>query len=322
MFFIKSVNAASIINAIEKDPVISQPVESTIEKITPENNSLYSKIMHFSIGEFSTADFIQILLSILIVYLLVKYLVGFLRTVLLKTKIDKGLQGFLISIVKGIIYIVGGLVILEALGFPVTELVAIISVLGLAISLSIQNFMTNLMSGLTILASKPYVVGDYIEVTDGASGSVEKIGLLYTEFKSVDEKVLYIPNGVMSSGKIINYSRSSTRKIDMLIGVAYNTNIELAKAIISTIINNDDRVLPDPEPVVRLRAFGQISLDIIVRFSVLSPNYFPVLFDFNEELLRQFRKNGITIPLPTNRDVQIIDNKNRGDKYDFTRSNE
>ncbi|NMD38178.1 MAG: mechanosensitive ion channel family protein [Christensenellaceae bacterium] len=321
MVFIKNVNAASLLEAIENDPVISQPVESTIEKITPQNDSLFSKIMRFSIGQFSMADLLQIILSIIIVALLIKYFVGFLRKILSKTKIDIGLQGFLLSMVKGVIYVIGALVILEALGFPITELVAIIGVLGLAISLSIQDFMTNLMSGLTILASKPYVIGDFIEVSDGASGIVERIGLLYTEFKSIDEKVLYIPNGLMSSGKIINYSRSSTRKIDMMIGVAYDTDIDLAKEIINTILNNDERVLPEPEPMVRLRAFGQISLDILVRFSVASSDYFSVLFDFNEELLRQFRKNNITIPLITNRDIQIK-NRKAEVSHDFRECNE
>lgn len=145
---------SSIIQVPAAGETFAPPVESTAEKIAAEGNSAVNKVLQFSVGSFSVADLLQILLTILAMYILVKYLVGSVRAALNKTAIDKGIIGFTTSILKGLIYIFGFIVIIEAFGVPTTQLVAVIGILGLAISLSIQNFMTNVMSGVSILLAK------------------------------------------------------------------------------------------------------------------------------------------------------------------------
>lgn len=293
-----------------KQEILSN-IEGTIEQAIPNNNGLINKILHFSFGPFSTADIIQIVLAIIICRILLKYLVNAIFRILNKTKVDEGLTGFIISILRGIIYIITTIVIMDALGLPVTQMVALISVLGLAISLSIQNFMSNLMSGLTILATKPYKIGDYIETKSGGSGIVQKIGLLYTEILSIDEKFIFIPNGLMASNQITNYSKSDTRKIDFILGVDYNSDIENVKRVVLEIINKDARVLKSPEPIVRLKSFDESSLGIRIRCTVKTIEYMDILYDLNENILKKFREEKINIPYP-HMDINIIGNKKDG----------
>ncbi len=295
----------SILQVPAAGETFAPPVESTAEKIAAEGNSVINKVLQFGIGGFSVADLLQILLTVLVIYILVKYLVGSVRAALNKTTLDKGIIGFATSILKGLIYIFGFIVIIEAFGVPTTQLVAVIGILGLAISLSIQNFMSNVMSGISILLAKPYQVGDVVEA-EGSIGEVKQIGLLYTEILSIEQKTHFIPNSIMASKRIINFSKNNTRKIDTVVSVSYESDVELAKTIILRVLNTDERVFKDPEPLVRLKNLGTSSLDITVRAVVSTGLYMDVLYDLNEILLKEFRKAGIRFAYQR-MDVRVLD---------------
>lgn len=294
----------SIIQVPAAGETFAPPVESTAEKLAAQSDGGIHRILQFSIGSFSVADLVQILVTLLVVHLLLKYLVASVRVALGKTALDKGIVGFVVSTLKGLIYISGLTVILEAFGIPATQLVAVIGILGLAISLSIQNFMTNVMSGITILVAKPYQVGDFVEA-EGSSGEVKSIGLLYTELLSIEQKVHFIPNSLMASKRLINYSKNNTRKMDCTISISYESNLELAKSIILHILQKDLRVYKNPEPLVRLKAFGSSSIDLVVRAVVDTSLYMDVLYDFNEALFGEFNKAGISFAYP-HMDVTMV----------------
>lgn len=285
----------------------SEVVESVVEKIAAQGDSTLNKILQYSIGGFSVADLLQILLACLLMFLLLKYLVKSVRNTLNKTSLDAGISGFVISLLKGLIYIFGGLIILEALGVPTTQFVAVIGILGLAVSLSIQNFMTNLMSGLTILIAKPYVVGNVVQIEDSI-GEVLKIGLLYTELLSIEQKIHYLPNSIMASKQLINFSKNPTRRLDRTISISIDSDFEKAQAILLKLLENDQRVYQTPVPLVRLKEFGNASLDIVVRCVLDNDHYIDFYYDFNEALLLSFQKAGIKLA-QTNLQVQIKENE-------------
>lgn len=285
----------------------SEVVESVVEKIAAQGDTTINKILQYSIGGFSVADLLQISLAFLLMFLLLKYLVSSVRIALGKTSLDAGISGFVISLLKGLIYIFGALIILEALGIPTTQFVAVIGILGLAVSLSIQNFMSNLMSGLTILLAKPYVVGNVVQIEDSI-GEVLKIGLLYTELLSIEQKIHFLPNSIMASKRLINFSKNPTRKLDRTISISIDSDFAKAQSILLKLLEKDQRVYQNPAPLVRLKEFGNASLDIVVRCVLDTAQYTDFYYDFNESLLQAFQKAGIKLA-QTNLQVQIKENE-------------
>lgn len=144
---------------------------------------------------------------------------------------------------------------------------------------------------------------------EGSIGEVKRIGLLYTEILSIEQKTHFIPNTIMASRRIINFSKNNTRKIDTTFSISYESDIELAKTIILRVLNTDERVFKDPEPLVRLKNLGTSSLDITVRAVVSTGLYMDVLYDLNETLLKEFQKAGIRFAYQR-MDVRVFDKHN------------
>ena len=166
---------------------------------------------------------------------------------------------------------------------------------GLAVSLALQNCLSNLCGGFIILFSKPFVAGDTIEL-DGSVGKVKSISILYTKISTFDGKTIFIPNGKVSDAKIINYTESPERRIDLTFDIGYNSDFRKARELILKIIDEDSLFLKTPEPIVRMTSHNESSVSIDVKVFVKNDDYNTARYNIIEAVKEAFDENGIEIP--------------------------
>ncbi len=183
------------------------------------------------------------------------------------------------------------------LGVQTTSLIAVLGAAGLAIALALQGSLSNLASGVIIITLRPFKVDDYIEAGNQA-GIVESIQLFYTRMRSPDNKEVLIPNSNITSNSIINYTARNERRCDMVFGVAYNTDLDQARRIIKQLLEADERVLDDPEPVIVLGELADSSINFWVRPWVKTEDLWDFKWDFTEAVKKRFDEEGIVIPYP------------------------
>lgn len=212
-----------------------------------------------------------------------------------KSKLDKSSHNFLKTIVKVVLYVVVFVVALSSIGANLSSIVAIIGAAGLAIGLALQNSLSNVAGGFIILFSQPFKKGDYIE-TCGVSGSVLEISILSTSIVTVDNKIIRIPNGQLSSSTLINYSEEAVRRLDIDFSVGYNNDYKKAIELIKAVINDNDKSILTPEPFVRMTAHGESAVTITARVWVKTEQYFDLKSDLLESVKDIFDENGIDIP--------------------------
>ncbi|MBY5951449.1 mechanosensitive ion channel [Algoriphagus marincola] len=229
-------------------------------------------------------------------FIIGKILKGF-NKVLEKRDKNPSLNDFLSGVVKAALYVSLFIGIATILGVPLTSFVAILGAAGLAIGLSLQGSLSNFAGGVLILVFKPFKSGDVI-VAQGHTGVVKQIGIIYTRMTTFDNKEIIIPNGGLANSDVVNMSTQETRRADLTVGVAYGTNIKVARETILDIFKNDKRVHQDPEPVVFLNNFGDSSLDLVIRAWTDAGDLWPVYFDTMEAINTAFEEKGIEIPFP------------------------
>ena len=207
-------------------------------------------------------------------------------------KLDGTLQGFIRSAVKIILWIITAIIVADTLGIPTTSLVALVSVVGLALSLSIQNIMSNLFSGVTLLVTKPFAAGNYVDVA-GKSGVIKTVGLFYTVMDTFDNMVISIPNSDVTSSAVINYSAEPLRRVDMSFSASYEDSTEAVKAAILQAAAGDERIIAEPAPFVALKEYKASSIDYAVRVWCKNSDYWDVYYGMNERVRVCFEENGI-----------------------------
>ena len=208
------------------------------------------------------------------------------------TKIDGTLKGFIRSAARILLWILLVIIVAGALGIPTTSLVALISIAGLALSLSVQNILSNLFSGLTLLITKPFKAGDYVEVA-GKAGVIKTVGLFYTQLNTLDNILVSIPNGDITGSTINNYSSEPLRRVDMNFCASYDCATEDVKAAIMEAISRDEKILADPAPFVRLNEYKDSVVDYVVRVWCKGADYWDVHFNLNENVRECFAEKGV-----------------------------
>ena len=219
------------------------------------------------------------------------------RNVFEKTNMDDMLVNFILSIANAILLLFVIIAALSQLGVDTSSLVALIAAAGLAVGLALQNSLSNFAAGVMLIIFKPFKVGDFVQ-TAGEMGVIESVGIFTTNMKTGDNKEVIIPNGTIYGGSITNFSAKDTRRVDMVFGIGYDDDIRQAKALLEKIVNEDERVLKDPAPVVALSELGDSSVNFIVRPWVNSADYWAVLWDTNEKVKLAFDEANISIPYP------------------------
>ncbi len=225
-------------------PEVQEALGSTLQDL-PEKLTLWN-----------IAYVLLIILAAVVVSRVVVALVG---RALNKSKLDPSL----VKIAKGAVKFVVGLVciflICETLGIKITSLIALFSVVGLAVSLAVQGVLANLAGGITILGAHPFRVGDFVEM-DGVVGTVKEVSLMYTKIDTTDNKLVYIPNKIVSESKVQNFSQEGTRRLELTFGVSYESPIDEVKQAVLSMLAADPLTLDDPAPVVGVAQFGSSAI--------------------------------------------------------------
>ena len=212
----------------------------------------------------------------------IRILVGVADRALARTKMDPGIRTFLRSGLKVILWMVALCALLGYLGVPMTSMVALLSVLGLALSLAIQGILANLAGGIMILTAHPFSAGDFVEAA-GVSGTVQEVGLVYTKLYTTDNKVVYVPNGEISGKTITNYNGNDTRRVELKLNLSYNADPEQVKAVLARVVGEHPLTLPTPEAVVRVIGYGGSAVEYVVRTWCATADYWDVRFDLLEQ---------------------------------------
>ena len=242
------------------------------------------------------------ILAALIIFIIGKSLINWANklfaTTLQKRNVDASIQSFLKSIVNITLLVMLFLAIIGKLGIELTSFAALLASVGVAVGMALSGNLSNFAGGVIILVFRPYKVGDYIEASTGASGTVTDIQIFHTVLTTPDNKIIFAPNGAMSSAVVTNYSRKETRRLDFTFGVEYGTDFQQARTILMEIINEDTRILKDPAPFVEVGALADSSVNITVRVWVNASDYWAVNFDMNKNVYATFNEKGISFPFP------------------------
>lgn len=241
------------------------------------------------------------IVTCLVVYYLGRFLIKWIEKLfhkfLERRKIDPSVKSFLGSLCNITLTILLVLSIIGILGIQTTSFAALIASAGLAIGMAMKDNLGNFAGGVMILFNKPIKIGDHI-LAQNQEGVVQSIGILYTVLTTGDNKTIYIPNGPLSTGSILNFSTQPQRRIDITIGVDYGTSLQDVKDILNEIIRSNTFILKSPEPFIGLLKLNDSSIDFVIRVWVESSNYWPVYFFLNENIYEKFTHAKINIPFP------------------------
>lgn len=242
------------------------------------------------------------LLAALVIFIIGKFLVNWLNRlfarILEKRKVDPSIQSFLKSMVNILLLVMLILAVIGKLGIELTGFAALLASAGVAIGMALSGNLQNFAGGLIILLFKPYKVGDYIDASTGTSGTVKEIQIFHTILITPDNKMVYVPNGAMSSGVITNYSKLDIRRIEWDFGVEYGQDYSKVESVLQGIIAKDARILKDPAPFIEVGELAASSVKIKIRVWVKSDDYWDVFFGMNQTVYTTFNQVGINFPFP------------------------
>lgn len=229
--------------------------------------------------------------------LIASWLVKLTDKLLRKANVEEMLVNFITSILNVLLLLFIIVAALKQLGIDTTSLIALVGAAGLAIGLSLQDSLKNFAAGVMLVVFKPFKEGDFVE-TAGVSAVVERIQIFNTLMKTADNREVIVPNGVIYSDVIVNYSAKDKRRVDMVFGIGYDDDLRKAKNILENILLADKRVLQEPNFVVAVSELGDNSVNFVVRPWVNSADYWAVLWDTTEAVKLQFDEANISIPYP------------------------
>lgn len=250
------------------------------------------ELLEIGIGGFTLARLLTALLLTVACLAVVKVLLKLLDKVFEKLKIAPTLLGMVRAITKVLLIFLVIIIIMGYLGIPVTSLVAALSVVGVAVSLSIQNFLSNVMGGFQLLASNPFEVGDFVEA-GGCSGVVKEIGLFYTKIMTGDNKLIQLPNNSVVSSNITNYSSQENRRVDWVFMASYDAPVEKVEQVLREVVESHPKSLTEPAAFVRVSNYGASSIEYTVRVWCATEDYWDVYFDVLKSVKLAFDRNGI-----------------------------
>ena len=208
------------------------------------------------------------------------------------TKLDAPIKNLITKLITTLLWALTIIIVAGAFGINATSLVAVLSVAGLALSLSVQNLLTNFFSGIMLLINKPFKEGDFVELGDKV-GTVKSIGFFNTVLNTPDNISISIPNGDLTSAAVKNYSREQNRRVDLTFSASYNEPTEAVKKAIEDAIAMDSRILADPAPFVRILSYDASSIKYVVRVWAKNADYWDVYFNLNEHVRDAFANNGV-----------------------------
>ena len=277
----------------------SESLEKTSQFVAAAQNGQLEKVIEQTIRAGIEAG--KSILLALVIFLVGRFLIGLINKLaarmMERKHLDASIQSFLKSFINILLTILLLISVVSALGVNTTSFAALLASAGVAVGMALSGNLQNLAGGIIILLFKPYKVGDYVDA-QGVSGTVKEIQIFHTILQTVDHKVIYVPNGALSSGSVVNYSLSEDRRIEWSIGVEYGTDAEKVKSTLLSIASADGRILQDPAPFIALSGLGESSVDFVLRAWVKNADYWEVYFDLNRQIYEVFGQKGISFPFP------------------------
>ena len=243
---------------------------------------------------------IKILVSILVLIIgrwVIKLIKNRLANGLLKKRADPTLHSFFSNLISVILNFVLIILIISILGVNTSSLVALLASAGLAIGMALSGTLQNFAGGVVIILFRPFKVGDFISA-QGQEGIVKEIQIFNTIVLTMDNKVIHIPNGILSTGVMTIYTKEETRRVDWDVSISYGDDYDKAKATLLRLCQADPRILKKPEPFVEIFKLNNSSVDLKVRVWVKSVDYWPVFFSMNEKVYKELPKEGLNFPFP------------------------
>ena len=229
--------------------------------------------------------------------IVIKILMTVLDRALGRSKLDKSLQSLLRNLIRAGLWMVAAIIVLGCLDIEVTSLVAVLSVIGLAFSLALQSFLSNMAGGMQLLASHPFKPGDFVEA-GGCSGTVTDIGLFYTKLTTPDNKLVQIPNSTIASANVVNYSAEASRRVEVKVSASYDAPTEQVISLLKKLAEDHPLTLDDPEPQVHVDAYGDNAIGYVVRVWCATADYWTVYFDLMDGLKLAFDAAGVEMTYP------------------------
>lgn len=273
---------------------VNQSVDATVDGLD-KLQILMQQLIDWGVS--AGGRIIGAILIFVIGRILISFIKKLLARVLESRKIDLGVQTFVKSMTNILLTILLAVAVVGKLGVDTTSFAALLASAGVAVGMALSGNLSNFAGGLIVLLLRPYKVGDWIE-SQGVSGTVRSIQIFHTVLTTADNKVIYIPNGALSSGTVINYSREETRRVDWTVGVEYGENMEKVEEVVQKILAADPRILKDPAPFIALGALDASSVNVTIRVWVKNSDYWGVFFDTQKKIYATFNQEGIGFPFP------------------------
>ena len=261
--------------------------EKTLEKLLEYGGNLLMAVVVFAVG-----------------MVLIKLALKITVKALGKTKLDKSVHKFVMTATRYTLYIILAVVILTSLKVPTAPLVTVLGACGAAVALALKDSLGNIASGIIILANKPFIRGDVIEVT-GITGIVQSIDLLVTTLKTYDNKVITIPNGTITASVLVNYSREEKRRVDLTFTISYDSDIAKAKDVLLAVAESNSDIFADPAPVIGVAEHQDSAILLDLKVWCENSRYYDVRYYLEEQVKLAFDEANITIPYPQ-MDVRVI----------------
>ena len=255
---------------------------------------------------------INVVIALAIFYLgkmVISLVVRGIRKVMQRQEVDKTLETFVCNLVRMVLLVIVIIAAIGQLGIQTTSFIAIFGAAGLAVGLALQGSLSNFAAGVLIVLFRPYRVGDFIEAA-GISGVVEQVQILTTILKTGDNKQIIVPNGQIMDSIITNYSANDKRRVDMVVGVSYDDDLDKVRSTIEELIAAEERVLEEPACTIAVSALADSSVNFVVRPWVKTADYWGVMFDLTEAIKKRFDKEGISFPFPQ-QDVHLFVEKEK-----------
>ena len=248
------------------------------------------------LAQLLSSNILKAVVALIIGFLAIRIINKLILVTLEKSKLEKAAHSLITSLAKAAMYILLGLIVASTLGIDVTSIVALASVLTLALSLALQNMVSNIIGGFTILYTHPFHSGDYVEIA-GQGGTVKEINMTYTMLSTPDNKLISIPNSAVVAAQITNYSAAETRRVDVTVSASYT--VPTQKVIDALVLAGTvDKSLVDPAPMAVVSAYGESAIQYSLRLWVKSADYWDVFFQVNQRVKNIFDEQGIAMTYP------------------------
>ena len=249
------------------------------------------------LANLTVASLLPALILLVIGVLVIRAVMKLVDKSLAKSKLEKAATSLIRSLLKVVLYVLLGLMVAAKLGIDVTGIVALASVASLALSLSLQDALSNIIGGFMLLSNHPFHSGDFVEIA-GQAGVVQTIDITYTKLTTADNKTISIPNSAVVSSQIVNYSTSGTRRVDINVSASYDTPIETVKAALLEAAKHEAVIDTPAAPFAAVSGYGESAINYTLRVWTTADEYWNVFFDINERIKAEFDKAGVQMTYP------------------------